>query len=226
MKQNLKTNGFTLIELLIVVIVLTTLFVMFMPARHQGASSTRITCTNNLKQVGLAFRIWAGDNNDRMPMAVSVTNRGAMEAVIAGNVATVFHVMSNELNTPKILFCPTDKKRIQAATFDQPASAKDERDGVSPFSNTNVTYFVGLDATDTLPSMFLSGDDNIQTNNVLVKPGTVSLRTNTPIAWSEARHEKQGNVGLADGSVQGFSSSALRAALRNTGVETNRLAMP
>jgi hypothetical protein len=37
---------------------------------------------------------------------------------------------------------------------------------------------------------------------------------------------KQGNVGLADGSVQGFSSTALRRALENTGVETNRLAMP
>jgi prepilin-type processing-associated H-X9-DG protein len=52
-----------------------------------------------------------------------------------------------------------------------------------------------------------------------------SQRT-SPVAWNDTRHLKQGNVGLADGSVQGFSSNKLREALANTGVETNRLAMP
>ena len=191
-------------------------------------------CTNNLKQVGLAFRIWAGDHQDINPMQVSVTNGGAMEAVLSGNIVAVFQVMSNELNTPKILFCPTDKKRIQAVIFPSPSGTPQNAGHESFSGNNNLSYFVGLDAKDTLPSMFLSGDDNflVGGTNIYASGGSpapsgiLSLTTNTPVAWNDTRHLKQGNVGLADGSVQGFSTSALRNALAYTGVETNRLAMP
>jgi prepilin-type processing-associated H-X9-DG protein len=38
------------------------------------------------------------------------------------------------------------------------------------------------------------------------------------VAWTDSsQHQKQGNVGLADGSVQGFSINALRTAAANTG---------
>jgi len=203
---------------MIVIAILAFLGWAFMP-RMIGckAKATTITCANNLKQVSYAYRIWAGDHQDLLPMKVSITNGGAMEAILTGNVATVFQVMSNELNTPKILFCPTDKKRIQTATF----ASTNQR-----LSNSNFSYFVGLDTNTNLLGTFLSGDDNILSNGVTVNPGILLLKTNSEVSWSEKRHEKQGNVGLADGSVQGFSTSALRAALANTGVETNRLAMP
>lgn len=227
MKQRLKTDGFTLIDLLIVIAVLFILVVMLMPSRRGGkAKAPRIACTNHLKQVGIAFRIWSGDHNGQLPMDLSVTNGGAMEAFMRGNVAAVFQVMSNELNTPRILFCPTDKKRIQAVVFNSSSSTQGNPALVSFANNSNLSYFVGLDINTNLPGMFLSGDDNFLLNDVATKPGILSLTTNTPVAWSKTRHEKQGNVGLADGSVQGFSSTSLRNALANTGVETNRLAMP
>ncbi|MCC6822743.1 MAG: hypothetical protein IT579_18595 [Verrucomicrobia subdivision 3 bacterium] len=59
-----------------------------------------------------------------------------------------------------------------------------------------------------------------------MRSGILSLWTNLPVAWSPERHEKKGNIGLADGSVQGFTSSKLAEALRNTGAATNRLAFP
>ena len=40
---------------------------------------SRISCWSNLRQVNIAFQIWAEDNKNRYPMAVSVTNGGAME---------------------------------------------------------------------------------------------------------------------------------------------------
>jgi prepilin-type processing-associated H-X9-DG protein len=234
MKPNQKTKGFTLIDLMITIAILIVLGLMLLPARTGNKpKATRITCTNNLKQVGLAFRVWAGEHQDKLPTQISVTNGGAMEAVLAGDVAAVFQVMSNELNTPKILFCPTDKKRIQAVTFDRAVPGKRNRDNISFLGNTNLTYFVGLDANDTSPSMFLSGDDNFLVGGNQAgfggsppPSGILSLTTNTPIAWNDTRHERQGNIGLADGSVQGFSSTALRVALANTGVDINRLAMP
>lgn len=227
---NLK-RGFSMIDLMLVIAALVGIVLVVLPAltRPRRNHSPQLRCTNNLKQLNYAFRIWAGDNNDKMPMQVSATNGGAMELAEAGSVYAVFLVMSNELNTPKILFCPTDQKRRQAVVFGTTASPNSE-----PFvSNTNLSYFVGLDANDTTPSMFLSGDDNFLVggngnplSGTPVRPGILSLKTNDLIAWSQARHDKQGNIALADGSVQGFSTTALRKALQNTGFATNRLAMP
>lgn len=208
-----KSVAFTLIELLLVIGVVAVLaaflYPSFVNAKHKAQ---RIRCTSHMKQTSYAFRIWAGDHQELLPTEVSVANGGAMEAVMAGNVAAVFLVMSNELNTPKILFCPTDKKRIQATAF--------------ALGNTNVSYFVGLGIGTNSPGMLLAGDDNLLVNDTAVRPGILSLATNTPVAWSEMRHKKQGNVAMADNSVQGLSTRALRTALANTGVETNRLAMP
>lgn len=235
MKHTLKKNGFTLIDLLLVIAVLFILGVILIPKIGVSVTKTpRITCTSNLKQIGLAFRIWAEDHQYAFPQAVSVTNGGAMEAVIGGNVAAVFQVMSNELNAPKILFCPTDKKRIQAVTFDPTSPSKGWHKSISFLGNTNLSYFVGLDAKDTSPDMFLSGDDNFllggnfkgDVGGSPVPSGVLMLTTNSPVTWSESRHEKQGNIGLADGSVIGFSSRSLRTALKERGVETNRLALP
>src|SRR6266516_3654392 len=116
----MKRRSFTLLEFLLIVTVLAVLVAVFLPAmtrRHYR--NPRINCVNNLKQVGLAFRQWALDNNDKFPTQVSVTNGGTMELVESGNVYVHFLVMSNELNMPRILFCPQESnpKRQPATTF-------------------------------------------------------------------------------------------------------------
>ena len=40
---------------------------------------------------------------------------------------------------------------------------------------------------------------------------------NTTVGWMDNMHSKQGNVGLADGSVQQFSKNRMQEALKNTG---------
>ena len=83
--------------------------------------------------------------------------------------------------------------------------------------------------------MFLTGDHNMgpQTGGNLPQPASgtgifgdsntkfVAAGTNgvatTWVAWADNQHSKQGNVGLADGSVQSFSKSGLQSALQNTG---------
>jgi prepilin-type processing-associated H-X9-DG protein len=225
LKQSTSQSGLTLIELMVAVGVLVLLGLILIPGRPERAIATRINCVINLKQVGLAYRQWSIDHNDKFPMEVSSTNGGAMEAAAAGNVAAVFQVMSNELNTPKLLFCPAEKRRVPSSAF-TPA-----------IGNSNVTYFVGLDVTtNSSPQMFLSGDDNLliggegdrglAIKGTAVKSGVLSLWTNTPAAWSDERHMRQGNVGLADGSVQQFSNRKLVDGLRHTGEVTNRLMLP
>jgi len=221
--SNQRNRALTLTEVLVSVVIVCVLaggaFLMFHRSKvvHRIVPQNRsslIQCVNNLKQIGLAFRIWEGDNGDKLPMRVAANRGGAMEPVLRGDVARVFQVMSNELSTPRILVCPADADRSVAKSF------------AFGFDNSHVSYFAGLDAADDKPAMFLSGDDNFDIGGRPVKSGLLLLATNAPVSWTAARHINQGNIGLADGSVQITGSSFLRQMLVQTGVATNRLALP
>lgn len=212
-----RAGGFNLLELLIVIVVLALIgaFVVIPRMRSmRQIKSPRINCVNNLKQVGLSFLFWAADNNDKYPMQISVTNGGTMESASIGITFPTFQVMSNELSTPKRLACPADANRISATNF------------TTDFNNSKVSYFVGLDAGKTNATMLLSGDRNLTSNEIPVGSGLLTLTTKSRATWTAQIHNKAGNIGLADGSVQQLTSAKLREALQNSGVATNRLVLP
>jgi len=80
------------INALVVVAILAILGAMMLPALSKAKSrATRISSVNNLKQIGLAARVWSGDNGDRLPMS--------------------FEEMKNELGTDKITYDPESGQR-------------------------------------------------------------------------------------------------------------------
>ena len=168
----------------------------------------------NLKQIGLAYSVWAGNHNGKFPMQVSVTDGGTLELNNGSNALANFLVMSNELYSPKILHCPADTDRVTATDFKTGVSAK------------NISYFVGLDANKGHPQMFLSGDSNFTIGGLPVESGLLEFSTNAPITWADSFHEECGNIGLVDGSAQLVSLQHLQQVIENTGVATNRLAIP
>ena len=146
----------------------------------------------------------------------------------------MFLCMSNELRTPKILFCPAEYEsayRQAASTF---AGVQPPTSTNSLYTNDlNVSYFIGVDAQETYPRMFLTGDHNLGGNaNPPTSPfcaapsvynpsfavwlGTNWLADQGP-AFMANQHDQQGNIALADGSVQGWNRSRFQDALRNTG---------
>jgi hypothetical protein len=187
---------------------------MVLPPTTGGKShALRIRCVNNLKQIALSTRVWGDDKGDKYPWSISETNGGTMEFTAGLNAWRHFQIMSNELSTPKALLCPSDALRSVAAT------------NFTFLNNSNLSYFVGLDASEADPQGMLFGDSNI-TNGTPIKNGILELTTNRPAGWSDEIHHNVGNVTLSDGSVQQLSTTGLRFGIINAGVFTNHLQMP
>ena len=209
-----RRHGLSVLEVLLVIATITLLAGLILPKMARGRVRTsRIGCTSQLKQIGLSYRMFSNDHGDQFPYAVSNEFGGTLQFENSPQVFRHYEAMSNELVTPKILICNSDTNRIRASNF------------LTPLSNSNISYFIGLGAQEDKPQRILSGDRNV-TGGVLSNGFMRVLPSNSVAGWTSAIHSNAGNIGLADGSVQQMRAPGLQRQLQTQDLPVVRLAIP
>ena len=216
--DSLRHRGFTLVELLVVIAIIALLAALLLPALARAKEhARRAKCVSNVKQVALGIKLWAQEREGHYPWHTDPIEGGTYGPT-AGQAWRNFLAASNELDTPKVLACPSD-----SGTKSTVIDWSDGPDGLGNPANRNnaVSYFVALDGYEPIYPTMIVGDRNIQ-NGQAGNCGSVSdtpvaatlLSSNNPsIRWSSGTHGRLGVIALSDVSAHVTRDRQLREAV-------------
>jgi len=97
-----RGGGFTLVELLVVISIIALLTGILMPVLGKARKSAKSTvCKGQLRNVGMALRIYVSENNDTMPFAAQLPSEEP-------NLPCITDVLLPQLKVREVMRCPGD----------------------------------------------------------------------------------------------------------------------
>jgi len=202
-------RAFTLVELLVVIAVIAILAGMLLPALAAAKrKARRVQCLSNLKQLTSAIHLFVHDR-EKYPWRLPLAEGGSFSRT---DISATYQVLRDELTLPQILICPSDTR----------SAAKD----FSSLVDSNISYFLVVDAKEERSSMVLVGDRNLEGGRPQRDCPVAGVndcafefsKNEIPNArWSRTMHRGVGNISIGDNSAHMATSRKVQDHLWSSG---------
>jgi len=213
-----RQRGFTLLEMLAVIFTVFTLVALLLPVLNKARiKAQRTSCLSNLRQTGLAWVMYYGDNNGRLVESYPVNNSNAW---VLGDMHRTRDATNTDLlrqgklypyhRNTRIYRCPADQgvvvedkhlESVRSYSMNAFMGARDPRIGPIPATAGKYVLFYAKDSDIPRPSMLwvlLDEDERSINDGFFVPDPTAQIWIDFP-ATSRRRHNYSYALDFADG---------------------------